>query len=180
MWRSLPTDEPHKGYAVRLRAGHARPLQAGGGFTATIVGGGVLDAPQVSSPSRVICRAASPLAAVEACGGGKVPGRGESLPYGLNHKKDMALGFGEVRAPRPTHDLMWGCRAASPLAAAAACGSRKVPGRDSSLPYKQKSKSRSGRGGSCCIDKITCSFCWRPSCAGRGPECACGCAGSRG
>ena len=38
---------------------------------ATIVGGGVLDAPQVSSPSRVICRAASPLAAVEACGGGK-------------------------------------------------------------------------------------------------------------
>ena len=31
---------------------------------ATIVGGGVLDAPQVSSPSRVMCRAASPLAAV--------------------------------------------------------------------------------------------------------------------
>ena len=28
--------------------------------------------------------------------------------------------------------------------------------------------------------KITCSSCWRPSCAGRGPECACGCAGSRG
>ena len=41
---------------------------------ATIVGGGVLDAPQVSSPSRVICRAASPLAAVAVCGGGKVPG----------------------------------------------------------------------------------------------------------
>ena len=48
---------------------------------ATIVGGGVLDAPQVSSPSRVICRAASPLAAVAACGSGKVPGRDESLPY---------------------------------------------------------------------------------------------------
>ena len=26
-------------------------------------------------------RAASPLAAVEACGGGKLPGRDESLPY---------------------------------------------------------------------------------------------------
>ena len=48
---------------------------------ATIVGGGVLDAPQVSSPSRVLCRAASPLAAVAACGSGKVPGRDESLPY---------------------------------------------------------------------------------------------------
>ena len=29
------------------------------------------------------CRAASPLAAVEACGGGKLPGRDESLPYEL-------------------------------------------------------------------------------------------------
>ena len=48
---------------------------------ATIVGGGVLNAPQVSSPSRVICRAASPLAAVVVCGGGRVPGRDESLPY---------------------------------------------------------------------------------------------------
>ena len=48
---------------------------------ATIVGGGVLDAPQVSSPSRFICRAVSPLAAVEACASGKVPGRDESLPY---------------------------------------------------------------------------------------------------
>ena len=41
---------------------------------AAIVGGGVLDAPQVSSPSRVICRAASPLAAVAVCDGGKCPG----------------------------------------------------------------------------------------------------------
>ena len=49
---------------------------------AMIVGGGVLDAPQVSSPSQVPCRAASPLAAVAVCGG-KVPGRDESLPYGL-------------------------------------------------------------------------------------------------
>ena len=48
---------------------------------ATIVGGGVLDAPQVSSPSRGICRAASPLAAVAVCGSRKVPGRDESLPY---------------------------------------------------------------------------------------------------
>ena len=31
---------------------------------AKIVGGGVPDAPRVSSPSRVLCRAASPLAAV--------------------------------------------------------------------------------------------------------------------
>ena len=42
---------------------------------ATIVGGGVLDAPQVSSFSRGTCRAASPLAAVAACGGRKVPSR---------------------------------------------------------------------------------------------------------
>ena len=53
---------------------------------ATIVGGGVPDAPQVSSPSRVICRAASPLAAVAACSGGKVCGRDEFLPYGLTVK----------------------------------------------------------------------------------------------
>ena len=54
----------------------------GGRFAATIVGGGVPDAPQGSSPFRVMCRAASPLAAGEACGGGKVCGRDESLPYG--------------------------------------------------------------------------------------------------
>ena len=93
---------------------------------ARIVGGGVLDAPQVSSPSRVMRRAASPLAAVEACGGGKVPGRDESLPYGLNRerdlavscgpgmpgpyraamgKRDLAVGSGGVRAPRPTHGV---------------------------------------------------------------------------
>ena len=39
-----------------------------------IVGGGVPDAPQASSPSRVMRRAASPLAAVEVCGSGKFPG----------------------------------------------------------------------------------------------------------
>ena len=55
----------------------------GGRFAARIVGGGVPDAPQWSSFSRVTCRAASPLAAVAVCGGGKVPGRDESLPYGL-------------------------------------------------------------------------------------------------
>ena len=38
------------------------------------VGGGVLDTPQIGSPSRGIGRAASPLAAVEVCGGGKFPG----------------------------------------------------------------------------------------------------------
>ena len=47
-----------------------------------IVGGGVPDAPQGSSFSRVMCRAASPLAAVAVCGSGKVCGRDESLPYG--------------------------------------------------------------------------------------------------
>ena len=54
----------------------------GGRFAATIVGGGVPDAPQGSSLSRATCRAASPLAAVAVCGGGKAPGRDESLPYG--------------------------------------------------------------------------------------------------
>ena len=47
-----------------------------------IVGGGVPDAPQTSSPSRVMRRAASPLAAVAVCGSRKVCGRDESLPYG--------------------------------------------------------------------------------------------------
>ena len=46
----------------------------GGRFAATIVGGGVPDAPQGSSPFRVMCRAASPLAAVAVCDGGKCPG----------------------------------------------------------------------------------------------------------
>ena len=40
------------------------------------------------------CRAASPLAAVAVCGGGRVPGRDESLPYGLNRKRDMAVSCG--------------------------------------------------------------------------------------
>ncbi len=69
------------------------------------------------------CRAASPLAAVAVCGGGKVCGRDKSLPYELNRKRDiavscgpgmpgpyraamgkrdMAVSFGGVRAPRPT------------------------------------------------------------------------------
>ena len=69
-----PTNLPQKGYGGRLRAGHARPLQTTGMFTATIVGGGVLDAPQIGSPSRGIGRAASPLAAAAVCGSGKFPG----------------------------------------------------------------------------------------------------------
>ena len=40
-----------------------------------------------------------------------------------------------MRAPRPTHGFDVGCRAASPLAAVAVCGGRRVPGRDKSLPY---------------------------------------------
>ena len=108
MRRSLPTDEPHKGYAVRLRAGHARPLQAGGRFMATIVGSGVLDAPQGGSLSRVTCRAASPLAAVAACGGGKVPGRDESLPYGLNRERDLAVSCGPgMPGPHKQAEGLW-------------------------------------------------------------------------
>ena len=59
---------------------------------ATIVGGGVLDAPRVSSPSRVTCRAASPLAAVEACASGKVPGRDSSLPYKQKEQEPLRTG----------------------------------------------------------------------------------------
>ena len=39
-------------------------------------------------------RAASPLAAVAVCGGGRVPGRDESLPYELNRKRDIAVSCG--------------------------------------------------------------------------------------
>ena len=52
----------------------------GGRFAARIVGGGVPDAPQWGQdfPLRTDlmwgCRAASPLAAVAACGGGRRPG----------------------------------------------------------------------------------------------------------
>ena len=69
---------------------------------ATIVGGGVLDAPQVSSPSRVICRAASPLAAVEVGGDGKVPGRDESLPYESTIKGLRRQAAGRA-CPAPTN-----------------------------------------------------------------------------
>ena len=40
-------------------------------------------------------RAASPLAAVAVCGGGRVPGRDESLPYELNRKRGY---YGKLRA----------------------------------------------------------------------------------
>ncbi len=53
----------------------------GGRFAARIVGGGVPDAPQwggrIFPCARIFkwgCRAASPLAAVAVCGGGKCPG----------------------------------------------------------------------------------------------------------
>ena len=58
-----------------------------------------------------------------------------------------------------------------------ACGPG-VPG-----PYREpktKTSRPNRRGGSFLCEKITYSSCWRPSCAGRGPGCACGCAGSRG
>ena len=57
------------------------PYRVAGRFTATIVGGGVPDAPRVGRPSRVICRVASPLAAVAVCGGGKVPSRDCLSPF---------------------------------------------------------------------------------------------------
>jgi len=40
------------------------------------------------------CRAASPLAAVAVYGGGRVPGRDESLPCELNRKRDIAVSCG--------------------------------------------------------------------------------------
>ena len=60
--------------SVSRGPGMPGPYRAAGMFTVRIVGGGVLDAPQGSSLSRVTCRAASPLAAVAVCGGGKYPG----------------------------------------------------------------------------------------------------------
>ena len=50
------------------------PYRVAGRFTATIVGGGVPDAPQWGQDFKWGCRAASPLAAVAVCGGGKFPG----------------------------------------------------------------------------------------------------------
>ena len=112
------------------------------------VGGGVPDAPQVSSLSRVIYRAASPLAAVAVCGSGIVPGRDESLPYKSTAKRSTAVsrgpgmpgpykwaegspqrnvGGGVPDAPQASSLSRVMRRAASPLAAVAACGSGRVP-----------------------------------------------------
>ena len=60
--------------------------------------------------------------------GGFSAGRDKSLPYGLNRKRDLAAGFGGVRAPRPTHRFLSGVvgRPALwppwPFAAAGSCG----------------------------------------------------------
>jgi len=52
------------------------------------------------------CRAASPLAAVAVCGGGRVPGRDDSLPYGLNRKRDIAVSCGPgMPGPYRTHNF---------------------------------------------------------------------------
>ena len=45
------------------------------------------------------CRAANPLAAVAVCGGGKVPGRDESLPYGRTVDGSLTEGSGGVKTP---------------------------------------------------------------------------------
>ena len=63
------------------------------------------------------CRAASPLAAVAVCGGGKVPGRDKSLPYGLNRRRDVAVSCGPgmpgpYRAVMGKRDVAAGWRAA--------------------------------------------------------------------
>ncbi len=71
---AAPTEEPQEGYGVGFRRGEGTPPYA------WIFKWG--------------CRAASPLAAVEVSGGGKVPGRDESLPYGLNRERDLAVGCG--------------------------------------------------------------------------------------
>ena len=80
--------------SVSCGPGMPGPYRVAGRFTARIVGGGVLDAPQGSSLSRVTCRAASPLAAVAVCGGGKVPSRDcrPPLPHLDKHfKKELLL-----------------------------------------------------------------------------------------
>ncbi len=59
---------------------------------ATIVGGGALDAPQVGSPSRVTCRAASPLAAVEACASGKGTREGFIPPLQTKEQEPLHSG----------------------------------------------------------------------------------------
>ena len=125
------------------------------------VGGGVPDTPQVNSPSRVICRAASPLAAVAVCGNGRCPGRDESLPYKSTAKRSTAVscgpgmpgpykwpegspqrnvGGGVPDTPQVNSPSRVICRAASPLAAVAVCGNGRCPGRDESLPYKSTAK----------------------------------------
>ena len=122
-----------------MRAGHARPLQGSDG------------------EMRDGRRAASPLAAVEACSGGKLPGRDESLPYELTVRGiwrrvagracpaptggDGETGYGgKFRRGEGTPPyawiFKWGRRAASPLAAVAVCGGGKLPGRDESLPLR--------------------------------------------
>ena len=125
------------------------------------VGGGVPDAPQIGSLSRVICRAASPLAAVEVFDNGRYPGRDESLPYKSTAKRSTAVsrgpgmpgpykrpegppqrnvGGGVPDAPQASSPSRVMRRAASPLAAVAVCGSGRCPGRDESLPYKSTAK----------------------------------------
>ena len=80
--------------AVGWRAACMRPLQMPGELAAMIVGGGVPDAPRVSSLSRVTCRAASPLAVVVVFGSGKVPREG-FIPL-LQTKKQEPLHSGRL------------------------------------------------------------------------------------
>ena len=69
-----------------MRAAYMRPLQGGDGKM---------------KDGR---RAASPLAAVEACGGGKLPGRDESLPYELTTKGIWRRVAGRA-CPAPTRGV---------------------------------------------------------------------------
>ena len=68
------------------------------------------------------CRAASPLAAVAACGGGKVCGRDESLPYRLNRERDLAISCGPGM-PGPYRAI----RSLSPRGFGALGGAQRAP-----------------------------------------------------
>ena len=66
----------------------------GGEVCGNECGGGVLNAPRVSSPSRGIGRAASPLAAAAVCGGGRCPGGMNPAPTMRTAKRDLAQARG--------------------------------------------------------------------------------------
>ena len=107
----------------------------------------------------------------------KLPGRVKTLPY-----EPTGTAALWVNAHRPHTSARRG--RACPARRCTADGRlRETSGPGMPGPYREpktKTSRPNRRGGSFLCEKITYSSCWRPSCAGRGPECACGCAGSRG